>query len=71
MENEIEKRRSRVRQLFVFTDKFTVNPSGFNVEVGKQFDLEGIIYEVIAIHKNEYLDQEYVFLNNIENILPF
>lgn len=69
---EFEERRQRLKQLFIFTDKFTVNQSNFKgVKVGKQYILEGERYEVVAISKNKYLKLEYVFLNKTKNILPF
>jgi hypothetical protein len=69
---DIEKRRLRVEQLFIFTDRYVVNHAKFKgVKVGKQYLLDNEYYEVIAISKNQYLKQEYVFLNNVNNILPF
>lgn len=66
MKKSIEERRSRLKQMFIFLDKKTVNQSGFeNVKIGSMFELDGENYEVISIFINEYLNIEFIFITKI------
>jgi len=68
---EFRTRRAKIERLFIFTDKFIVGNGHKKMSKGDKLIHENDIYEVVEVVKNTYHNQEYYFLNNTKNILPF
>jgi len=67
---EVERRRSKLKQFFIIPESENVHPANFRAKIGSLYRFEdGITYEVYSVLKNDYYKQEFIFLKVTDKTL--